>query len=201
MTLTNLVLVCGWIICIFIGLLAAIIIWMIIRGDIDLSQLISEPTGDASLSRFQFLVFTFVIALSLFLVIIASNPPSFPNIPGTVLTLLGISGSSYLVSKGIQFSDPSGMVPPAMGDVIISPTQTIMKYGQTRQFAAVVPRKPGTAVKWEVIAGDGSIDANGSYTAPLAPEGVTPPPVEHDTIQVTSVEFPEAHDVAVVTYS
>ena len=41
MTLTNLVLVCGWIICIFIGLLAAIIIWMIIRGDIDLSQLIS----------------------------------------------------------------------------------------------------------------------------------------------------------------
>ena len=118
MTLTNLVLVCGWIICIFIGLLAAIIIWMIIRGDIDLSQLISEPTGDASLSRFQFLVFTFVIALSLFLVIIASSPPSFPNIPGTVLTLLGISGSSYLVSKGIQFSDPSGMVPPAMGDVI-----------------------------------------------------------------------------------
>ena len=197
--LTTLTLVCGWILCIFVGLLAAIIIWLIVRGDIDLSQLISEPNGDASLSRFQFLVFTFVIALSLFLVIVATQPPQFPNIPGTILTLLGISGSSYLVSKGIQFSDPSGVVAKGSNDVVISPAQAVVRYGQSRQFGATVPRKPDSSVKWAVIAGGGTIDASGMYTAPAQ----TDPPsgVQHATIQVTSDAFPDAHDLAVVTLS
>ena len=196
--LTTLALVCGWILCIFVGLLAARILWLMFRGDIDLSQLISEPTGDASLSRFQFLVFTFVIALSLFLVIVG-NPkqPTFPDIPGTVLSLLGISGSSYLVSKGIQYSDPSGVVNPAAGDVVISPAQAVVHYGQTRQFGAVVPRKPGSSVKWTVIAGGGTIDGNGLYAAP--PVSTPPAGVQYATIQVTSDAFPDAHDLAVVT--
>ena len=57
---TTLALVIGWILTIFIGLLAGWILFLIVTGKIDLSQLISEPTGQASLSRFQFLVFTFV---------------------------------------------------------------------------------------------------------------------------------------------
>jgi hypothetical protein len=198
--LTTLTLLCGWILCIFVGLLAAIIIWLIMRGDIDLSQLISEPNGDASLSRFQFLVFTFVIALSLFLVIVAApGAPKFPDIPGTILTLLGISGSSYLVSKGIQFSDPSGVVTKGASDVVISPGQAVVRYGQTRQFGATVPRKPGSSVQWEVIAGGGTIDANGLYTAPA--QTVPPSGVQHATIQVTSDAYPDAHDLAVVTLS
>jgi len=193
-------LVSGWILCIFIGLLGLAIIIKIFTGDIDLSQLISEPNGDASLSRFQFLVFTFVIALSLFLVIAASNPTRFPDIPGTVLTLLGISGSSYLVSKGIQFSDPSGTVNPNASDIVISPSQAVVRYGQTRKFGAVVPRKPDSTVRWAVIAGDGQIDKDGVYTAPAsAPAGATGP--QHATIQVTSDAFPDAHDLAVVTLS
>src|SRR3954469_21459799 len=104
-----LALICGYVICVFVALLGLAIIWKIADGSIDLSGLISEPNGDASMSRFQFLIFTFVIALSLFLVITSSDPAQFPNIPGTVLSLLGISGSSYLVSKGIQFSDPAGL--------------------------------------------------------------------------------------------
>jgi len=199
--LDYLMLVSGWILCIFIGLLGAVIIWKIFTGDIDLTQLISEPTGDASLSRFQFLIFTFVIALSLFLVIAAATPPHFPDIPGTVLTLLGISGSSYLVSKGIQYSDPSGTVNPAASDVVISPTQALVRYGQARQFGATVPRKPNSTVKWTVIAGGGTIDDKGLYTAPAAPAGVDPPPLQHATIQVTSDEYPDAHDLAVVTLS
>src|SRR2546421_203494 len=95
-------LVCGYVICVLIGLLGFTVIYKIWDGSIDLSELISETNGGASMSRFQFLVFTFVIALSLFLVIIGHpNGPQFPDtIPGAVLTLLGISGSSYLVSKG-----------------------------------------------------------------------------------------------------
>ncbi len=77
----------------------------IANGSIDLSDLLSE-TGDskgASMSRFQLLIFTLVIALSLFLVVVANM--SFPaSIPPEILTLLGISASTYAVSKGIQAS-------------------------------------------------------------------------------------------------
>ncbi len=94
--------VIGWIIAVFVGVLAGVILLNIINGKIDISRLISEPDGKASLSRFQFLVFTLVIALSLFLAVVGRTPPSFPDIPGGVFALLGISGGSYVVSKGIQ---------------------------------------------------------------------------------------------------
>jgi hypothetical protein len=107
----------GYILAVLIGLLGLVVIWRIFEGKIDLSELISETNGGASMSRFQFLVFTFVIAFSLFLVIIGNKDGiQFPkSIPTEILTLLGISGSSYLVSKGIQFSDPAGVsdTPPA----------------------------------------------------------------------------------------
>ena len=81
--------------------------WKIATGTIDISELISEeakqdkPRGKASLSRFQFLIFTFVIALSLFWVIVRQE--GFPEeIPNGIFLLLGISGGSYVLSKGIQ---------------------------------------------------------------------------------------------------
>jgi hypothetical protein len=86
---------------------------------INLAKLISEPTGDASMSRFQLLIFTFVIALSFFILVVsaASNgKPEFPEIPNQVLLLLGISATTYGVSKGIQFSDPAGLQPKDNGD-------------------------------------------------------------------------------------
>lgn len=69
-------------------------------GRIDLSKLLSEPDGYASLSRFQFLIFTFVIAMSLCLIIVSNQPLKFPDVPGGILALLGISGGSYVVAKG-----------------------------------------------------------------------------------------------------
>ena len=108
--------IAGLIIDLFAGLLGLTIIWFIWTGKISLEKLLSEPNGDASLSRLQFLIFTFVIALSFFLITVgAKNGPAFPNpIPAEVLTLLGISGSSYLVSKGIQFSNPAGVARAAL---------------------------------------------------------------------------------------
>lgn len=227
----TLIVVCGWIFCILIGLYGLTVLWKIWSGDIDLSDLISETNGGASLSRFQFLIFTFVIALSLFLVIIShKDRPGFPEtIPATILSLLGISGSSYLVSKGIQFSDPAG-VSDRGEEVVISPTRTSVGYGKTQQFTAEVPGKPESKVKWEVIAGPGTIDGSGLYTAPPAPAapaapaagggagaagapagasaagsaagtaGTTPaaPAKQYTTIQVTSLEVPDAYDVAVI---
>jgi hypothetical protein len=196
-----LTLVSGSLACLLVAGFGLIVLWKIYEGDIDLSRLISEPTGDASMSRFQLLVFTFVIALSLFLIIVSADKPSFPYVPPTILTLLGISGSSYLVSKGIQFSDPAGITDRA-AEVVISPATAIVRYGQTQQFKAEVPRKPGSPVTWQVIAGYGTVDANGLYTAPTTPPaGLAPGTQAHATIQVTSNEFPDASDLAVVTLS
>jgi hypothetical protein len=86
-------------------LFGMVILVDIIRGNIDLSTLLTED-GKASMSRFQLLIFTFVIALSLFLMV-AENGTKFPEIPANVLTLLGISASTYAVSKGIQAGSKS----------------------------------------------------------------------------------------------
>ena len=92
----------GWLLTIIIALLAAKIIIKVWRDEIDLEFLISDENGDASLSRFQFLVFTFVVAMSLFYLIVIKTPPDYPAIPNQILALLGISGGSYVLAKGIQ---------------------------------------------------------------------------------------------------
>ena len=84
-----------------------IILIKMATGAIDLSKLLDEVGGGASMSRFQLLVFTFVIALSLFLMV-SSNTKGFPDIPSGVLTLLGISATTYGVSKGIQLGSNVG---------------------------------------------------------------------------------------------
>jgi hypothetical protein len=97
----------------------------IASGKIDISRLLEEKsadgaTGAASMSRFQLLIFTFVIALSLFLIVVSTG--NFPQkIPPEVLTLLGISATTYAVSKGIQAGSQSssrsnnGGAPPKPG--------------------------------------------------------------------------------------
>src|SRR6185369_17587035 len=98
-----LALLMGWIVTILIAAFALAIIYKMLKGDINLMYLIAGDEGDASLSRFQFLVFTFVIALGLFLIILSSNPPTFPaTVPGGILALLGISGASYVTSKAVD---------------------------------------------------------------------------------------------------
>jgi hypothetical protein len=213
--MATLTLICGYLICGLIGLLGVAVLWQIFDGSIDLSRLISEPTGDASMSRFQFLVFTFVISLSLFLVIVAAKGgPAFPaTIPGGILTLLGISGSSYAVGKAIQFSDPAGVEDRPV-TVTISPTDATVHYGQTQQFTATVVRKPDAKVRWEVTPGRGTINADtGLYQAPPAPVPVqtaapipglpAAPPVptapQHATVKATCVDYADVTDVAVIT--
>jgi L-lactate permease len=86
---------------ILLFLFGFLIIAAIASGKIDISLLLTESGGGASMSRFQLLIFTFVIALSFFL-IVASNAKELPDIPANVLALLGVSATTYGVSKGIQ---------------------------------------------------------------------------------------------------
>jgi hypothetical protein len=97
-----LALVAGWIIIVFIGVLGVLVLWNIYTNRIDLKFLLCEESGKASLSRFQFLVFTFVIAMSFALITLRTG--SIPDVPQGVWALLGISGGSYVISKGIQKS-------------------------------------------------------------------------------------------------
>jgi len=93
------------IISIILLLFAVLVLWKIYNGDISLKGLLTEMPQDgkevgdtkASLSRFQFLIFTFVIA-GLFL-LLSIEAGTFVDIPQNVLYLLGISGGSYVLSK------------------------------------------------------------------------------------------------------
>jgi hypothetical protein len=80
---------------------AGTVLWQIVNGKIELVGLIAEPgnggVGKASLSRFQMLIFTFVIA-GLFLML-SIETGGFVDVPTNVLGLLGISGGSYLIAK------------------------------------------------------------------------------------------------------
>lgn len=96
----QLALVAGWVVVLFVGFLGIDILWALARGRIDLTFLLAEADGKASFSRFQFLIFTFVIAMCLLVLTLESG--QFPEVSLDVLGLLGISGGSYVVSKGIQ---------------------------------------------------------------------------------------------------
>ena len=115
--MSALAIVAGWIVVVFIGLLGLVVLWKIFDNTINLSFLISEANGQASMSRFQFLVFTFVIAMSFFLITVSGN--RMPDVPEGVWALLGISGGSYVISKGIQKSASAavkGATPAAAED-------------------------------------------------------------------------------------
>jgi hypothetical protein len=97
---------------------ALVVAWKIFVGGkngIDVRYLLAEPAGPlqpgadrnepgtepkASISRFQFLIFTFVIAGVYLILCLESG--KFVDIPENVILLLGVSGTSYAASKGIK---------------------------------------------------------------------------------------------------
>ena len=155
--MTVLTLAAGWVIVGFVGLLGLIFLWRVYTNCIELKELISEPNGGASLSRLQFLIFTFVIALSLFLVI-TGNPgaPKFPDVPASIMGLLGISGGSYLVSKGIQFSSPAGNTDTSPTLMLSAPPAGQLAAGASANFTVSLLNTPaGTpmpALTWSLDA-------------------------------------------------
>lgn len=109
-------LLAGYVVCGLVSIIGLVVAWKIATGQIDISKILTEKdgsaTGAASMSRFQLLIFTFVIAMSFFLVVISNikivqakpgdKLPALPDVPSGVMALLGISASSYAVGKAIQ---------------------------------------------------------------------------------------------------
>ena len=181
----------GWVIVGFTALVCGTVLVWIWTNKISLAKLLSEPNGDASLSRLQFLIFTVVVSLSFFLITVGkSGGPAFPSpIPAEVLTLLGISASSYLVSKGIQFSNPAGVGQPTL--TITPASSTKLAAGAAVNLTGSVVNAPaGTApppLKWALeapSAGTLVVGAAGNTAVYTAPNPL--PPNFKDTIRVTS---------------
>lgn len=89
-------------------LFAGAVLYQVGNNTIPLAGLISEPDdglkrGDvpkASLSRFQFLIFTFVVA-GLFLML-SIESGRLVDIPTNVLVLIGLSGTGFLAGKSLS---------------------------------------------------------------------------------------------------
>ena len=105
---TKLTLGIGYALLILIFMFGVAILIDMVTGKIDLSHILDEVDGGASMSRFQLLIFTFVIALSFFIIVAARPSAGFPEVPAPVIMLLGISASTYAVSKGIHMGNQSG---------------------------------------------------------------------------------------------
>jgi len=92
--------VVGALLVVLLGLLATSVLARMLSGDINLSGLLAEADGDASMSRFQFLIFTFIVAGSY--VLLQMQTKSMVEIPAGVLGLIGISGGTYAGAKIVQ---------------------------------------------------------------------------------------------------
>jgi hypothetical protein len=120
-TLTKeyLLLIVGAELAVLLFIFGVIVLYALATDQIRIDKLVNEQNGDASIARFQLLIFTFTIALS-FVYLVIMGPGKFPDVPNQVLILLGISASTYGVGKGLQVA--SGMVsnpspqPPAEPD-------------------------------------------------------------------------------------
>jgi hypothetical protein len=92
----------------FLAALQLIILWKMLNDKIPLRFLIAGEDGDASLSRFQFLLFTFVIVVGFLYLTVTGE--AFPKIDEGVLILLGISSASYALGKGLDKQGPQPTV-------------------------------------------------------------------------------------------
>ena len=153
--LYRLTVIVGYVMLILLFFIGLMVLIAMATGKIDLSLLLNESGGGASMSRFQLLIFTFLIAFSLFLMIVSSKPMRFPAIPSEVLMLLGISASTYAVSKGIQSSTPS---------------MTKRGSGQTTTTVTTPPATPATTTVQTPAAGQ---TATVRTTAPAQGAGGT----------------------------
>ena len=122
---------------------ALVVAWKLLIGQIDLTYLLTEPSEPAlpqgppkaSISRFQFLIFTFVIA-GVYLVLCLEGG-RFVEIPQNVILLLGVSGTSYAASKGIRAAAERNRPP-----VAVVPTTPVVR--AARRTTAPAPTTPPT---------------------------------------------------------
>jgi hypothetical protein len=146
------------------GLSAIAILWLLawcakskgIRGD-PILRIISTANGTASLSQFQILLWTLVIATGVVYVIMLSG--NLIDVPATMLGLLGVSGLSLVGSKLNAGSDGS--------------PQRVNPPGLVNSLSIVgVPTSSNIVLSWVPPAG---AEQPLAYTIRMRPAGATNP--------------------------
>src|SRR4051812_44731250 len=80
-----------------------LLLWRVARSEVmSFEFVLADKDGFASMSRFQLLIFTFTVAFAFLYVATKPDATELPNIPDSVLLLVGISGSSFLVGKSLD---------------------------------------------------------------------------------------------------
>jgi hypothetical protein len=90
-----------------------------------------------------------VIAISFILITVSNKQPTFPEIPPTVLALLGISAGSYVISKGIQKDITLAQMPPAIS---VSPDSITAVPGQSVTFTASATGAGDLTYQWQRLS-------------------------------------------------
>ena len=98
---------------IFFAAIEAFVIFNLVFQKWDMSRLLCAEDGAASMSRFQLLLFTFSIAGGYFYLLILTG--KFPTVDSSAMGLLGISGGTYAISKGIQSGRDQALMPRPPG--------------------------------------------------------------------------------------
>lgn len=106
--------------------------------------------------------------------------------------LLGISASSYLVSKGIQQTTPEGRGDRGPDVKIAADKNSTTFGGDPIQFQAEVFGLEDKTVSWTILSppGFGTIDANGLYTPPAkgTPDTVIIKATSKEKVNVSDTE-------------
>ncbi len=118
--------VLNWIVVVTAAGIAAFTLYLLFHYRSELADMLQEPNGKGSLSRFQMLFFTLTIGGSYVAQMLAAK--GSVQLDGNALVLLGISGGSYVLSKGISAGSDLGkdtsqpQTPPTT--VVVKPAPT-----------------------------------------------------------------------------
>ena len=128
-----------------------------------LLRIITTPNGVASLSQFQILIWTFVIATGAVYVMLLTG--YLIDIPTATLGLLGISGAALVGSKLTTGADGSPQRVSAPGavtnlDAVGTPTSSTvvltwaLPAGTPQPFSYTIQKRPTAGGPWETVKND-----------------------------------------------
>ena len=188
--------ICGFIAAGFLAALCVTIIVFIWNGKIDLTHLCSEGNGQASMSRFQLLIFTFVVAIGMFEIIEKKNPAEFPIIPESVLTLLGISASTYAVGKAISYSQPQTLVPAGSADSksAASSAASAATHAAAAQNAAAASQVAATQTAFHAAVAQQAAQQSNSDAVSAQVSAVQATAAQQSTPNVVVVDLQQSSD-------
>lgn len=158
-----------------------------------LLQIISTPSGYASLSQLQILLWTFVVAASA--VYVMSLSGQLIEITSGTLTLLGIAGAAALGAKAhseSQAGSAVGAAKTAAKDANDADARVKQKENAVTAATAAGSDPAGPAAELDAAKRDAAAKANAAQTAQTKAQAFSAPPPTHPTPQWSDLLMTES---------